>query len=85
VLQELLVNMKKHSKAQNVVIRFEQTGKQMTIQYTDDGVGMPSGNNFGNGLTNTGTRIQGLNGAITFDNGAVKGTKILISFPIEHT
>lgn len=85
VLQELLVNMKKHSKAQNVVIRFEQTGKQMTIQYTDDGVGMPSGNNFGNGLSNTGTRIQGLNGAITFDNGAVKGTKILISFPIEHT
>ncbi|GGH66904.1 hypothetical protein GCM10011379_21570 [Filimonas zeae] len=85
ILQELLVNMKKHSHADNVVIRFEQVNNQVNILYTDDGVGLPAGNISGNGLTNTGNRIQGLNGTITFDTGAVKGTRILISFPIEYT
>lgn len=81
ILQELMINMKKHSYANNVVIRFEQTGQQINIQYTDDGVGFPSGQSFGNGLTNTGTRIQNINGKITFDPNTT-GTKIRISIPI---
>jgi signal transduction histidine kinase len=76
-----MINMKKHSYANNVVIRFEQPGNQISIQYTDDGVGFPRGQSFGNGLTNTGTRIQNINGKITFDPNTT-GTKIQISFPI---
>lgn len=81
ILQELMINMKKHSHASNVVIKLEQRGNQIIIQYTDDGIGFPRGQSFGNGLTNTGTRIQNINGKITFDPNTT-GTKIQISFPI---
>lgn len=82
ILQELMVNMRKHSSASNVVIRFEQSGNQASIHYADDGVGLPSEYSPGNGLTNTGNRIRNINGKITFDTNLKKGLKIQISFPI---
>jgi signal transduction histidine kinase len=81
ILQELMINMKKHSHATNVVIKFEQSGNQMKMLYADDGVGLPPVYSFGNGLTNTGNRIKNINGAITFDTNT-KGLKIQVSFPI---
>jgi len=81
ILQELMINMKKHSHATNVVIKFEQSDNQMKMLYTDDGVGLPPVYSFGNGLTNTGNRIKNINGHITFDTNT-KGLKIQVSFPI---
>ena len=37
---------------------------------------------FKNGLTNTGNRINAINGTITFDTKIEKGLKIDIAFPI---
>lgn len=82
ILQELMVNMKKHSGAKNVVVRFEQLNNHIHIHYTDDGIGISTEKRFKNGLTNTGNRIKSIHGAITFDTIAEKGLKILISFPI---
>ncbi len=82
ILQELMVNMKKHSSASNVVIRFEQKDDKITISYTDNGVGMLPEQQFKNGLTNTGNRIITIDGEIIFDTKAEKGLKIQISFPI---
>ena len=82
ILQELLVNMKKHSRATNVAIRFEQKDDQVNIYYTDNGVGMNETTQFNNGLKNTGNRIDSIKGAITFDTKADKGLKIQISFPL---
>ncbi|TDQ09459.1 tetratricopeptide repeat-containing sensor histidine kinase [Pedobacter metabolipauper] len=82
IIQELMVNMKKHSGANNVVIRFEDQQDQVIIYYTDNGIGISEGTGFKNGLTNTGNRIEAIHGAITFDNTAEKGLKIKISFPI---
>lgn len=81
VLQELMVNMKKHSKARTVVIKFEQQDNQAKIQYTDDGVGLPPNFRYGNGLTNTGNRIKNMGGRIIFDQNLDKGLKIEISLP----
>lgn len=81
VLQELMVNMKKHSSASNVAIRFESVGDEIHIRYTDDGVGMQEGQQFKNGLRNTGNRMEFVKGAITFDTRTDKGLRILISFP----
>lgn len=81
ILQELMVNMKKHSRASHVAIRFKQSGNRVEIQYTDNGVGLPAAHSLGNGLTNTGTRIRNINGEITFTN-INTGLKILVSFPI---
>jgi tetratricopeptide (TPR) repeat protein len=82
VLQELMVNMKKHSQANNVVFRFEQEEELINIYYIDNGIGMPKGLNFKNGLTNTGNRIESINGTITFDHKVEKGLRIQISFPL---
>ncbi len=82
ILQELMVNMAKHSQAATVVIRFEQHEKNINIYYTDDGIGLPAEFKQGNGLTNTGNRIKELNGSISFDGNTEKGLKIRISFPI---
>jgi len=82
ILQEIMVNMKKHSKASDVTINFRQSGNQIDIYYTDNGIGISPQQNFGNGLTNTGNRIRNLNGNIIFDPKTEIGLKIQISFPI---
>lgn len=82
ILQELMVNMKKHSGASHVGIKFEQKTDQVNIYYTDNGVGLPKGFQQNNGFRNTGNRIDTIKGAITFETTGDKGLKIKISFPI---
>ena len=82
ILQELMVNMKKHSRATSVAILFSQENQYLRIDYTDNGIGISSDVSFGNGLTNTGNRIKGIGGTITFDTQREKGTKINLSFPL---
>ncbi|MFD0797037.1 tetratricopeptide repeat protein [Maribacter chungangensis] len=82
VLNELLVNMKKHSGASVASISFKQVRKKLAIGYADNGKGLKTPFNKGLGLSNTETRIKNLNGTISFDSELGKGTKITISFPI---
>ena len=82
ILQELMVNMKKHSAAQNVGIRFMQQEKQLEIRYTDDGVGLPQGFNYGNGLTSTENRIKSIGGHLSFGQSASAGLTIHMFIPI---
>ena len=84
VLQELMINMKKHSAAQNVVLKFESRKEEIQIQYSDDGVGLPPDFHNGNGLTNTENRIKKIGGSITFGE-TTKGVKICISIPTVQT
>jgi signal transduction histidine kinase len=81
ILLELMVNMKKHSSAKNVAMRFEKDGASLDIHYLDDGMGLPATPHHGNGLRNTENRIKRLGGRITFDNNARKGLKIDIFLP----
>lgn len=81
ILQELLVNMKKHSQATNVALKFEHDKDRINIYYTDNGVGMPNGVQENNGIRNTGNRIATVGGAIIFDTKVEKGLKIQITFP----
>lgn len=82
ILQELLVNMKKHSFATEVVIKFNQKQNRVTLEYTDNGIGMEEAVKFNNGLRNTGNRIELINGEITFDTKVEKGLKIFVTFPV---
>ncbi|HEX7869890.1 MAG TPA: ATP-binding protein [Chryseobacterium sp.] len=82
VIRELLVNMKKHSKASNVALRFEKINNIINIHYTDNGIGVSDELIFKNGLSNTVSRIENINGKITFDTKTEKGLKINISFPL---
>ncbi|WP_018627732.1 tetratricopeptide repeat-containing sensor histidine kinase [Niabella aurantiaca] len=82
ILQELMTNMKKHSSAENVVLRFELQAGRLIVQYTDDGIGMAPGSTYGNGLTNTENRIQHVGGHLIFDKKTSKGVKIQLYIPI---
>jgi len=73
VLQELMTNMKKHSKANIVVLVFNKENKKISINYKDNGVGCTLKKY--NGLQNTENRIETINGTITFDSSINNGFK----------
>jgi len=82
IIRELLVNMKKHSKADRVVFRFEKENDVIKIYYTDNGIGISGDMIYKNGLSSTVSRIETINGEIIFDTKTEKGLKINISFPV---
>jgi len=81
-LQELMVNMKKHSGAKNVVVRLDKSKNGLNIRYTDDGKGVPAGFRYGNGLRNTENRIISIGGQFTFNHPLATGLNIQIFIPI---
>lgn len=82
VLQELMVNMKKHSQADQVVIRFEKQGNQSEIFYQDNGIGLAHSKTYGKGLSNMVSRIEGIGGEIIFVREEGKGLSVKINIPI---
>ncbi|MDM1295350.1 tetratricopeptide repeat protein [Sphingobacterium sp. N143] len=82
VLQELMVNMKKHSQADQVVVRFETSGEQLKIVYKDNGIGMPQEKTQGKGLSNTVSRIESLGGEIIFVSELGKGLSVTTNIPL---
>lgn len=84
VLKELLVNMKKHSGAKNVVVQFKKQDGIAYINYKDDGVGFPATETAsGKGLENTVSRINSLNGKVTFGKNDKGGASVAINFPTQ--
>ncbi|MDC6364008.1 MULTISPECIES: tetratricopeptide repeat-containing sensor histidine kinase [Flavobacteriaceae] len=82
VLQELMINMGKHSKATMIAITFQKVGKILKVDYSDDGIGASIEDlNTKNGLRNTEKRIQALGGTITFDSGKGDGFRANIILP----
>ena len=81
ILQELMVNMKKHSHCSFVIIGFENHNNSIEINYSDNGIGFVNELNLKNGLQNVENRIHAINGTITFDSETNKGFKSKISFP----
>lgn len=77
VLQELMVNMKKHSQASLVVLSFNQTKNKINILYTDNGLGANLKKS--TGLLNVETRIKSINGTIIFESETNKGFKARIT------
>ncbi len=85
ILREIMTNMKKHSGAGNVVIKFKEDNNTGTINYSDDGKGFPADFKYNNGLNNTVNRIQSLKGDIIFGKSDKGGASIAISFPLQSS
>lgn len=81
VLNELLVNMKKHSGASLVSISFENLDSAIKMEYKDNGTGLQPSFKKGAGLQNTETRIKNSNGTFSFDSESGKGLMIRCTFP----
>ncbi|PTT41256.1 hypothetical protein DBR28_04485 [Chryseobacterium sp. HMWF028] len=80
MIRELMVNMKKHSHASHVAVKFEKINNRVDIQYKDNGIGISGDLIYKNGLRNTASRIEAINGTITFDTKIEKGLKVNLSF-----
>jgi signal transduction histidine kinase len=76
VLQELMTNMKKHSRATLVAVSMGQQRQKITIDYSDNGEGTVLKKQ--TGLQNAENRIFTLNGSITFESQPGKGFKAKI-------
>ncbi len=82
VLQELMINMGKHSQAEQVSVIFKKTATTLEIHYADNGIGASKSSlNIKNGLQNTEKRIQAIGGTITFDSETGKGFHAEIKIP----
>ncbi|MGJ8593299.1 MAG: tetratricopeptide repeat-containing sensor histidine kinase [Aquaticitalea sp.] len=76
VLQELMTNMKKHSKASLVVLTFKQEHNKLYITYKDNGIGTDL--HKGSGCRNMENRIEAVNGTINFESQINSGFKVTI-------
>lgn len=82
VLQELMVNMAKHSQATVVLVDFKEEKKKILITYSDNGLGTGGGKIiFKNGLQNVENRMVSIDGSIIFDFSAGRGLHATITFP----
>ena len=80
VLQELMVNMKKHSHCDVVVLRFENQKSKIEVHYSDNGKGVKMLKSK-KGLQNAENRILAIKGTITFDFETATGFKVKIEIP----
>ncbi len=82
-IQELLVNMKKHSDASLVALTFKELDNSIIINYTDNGKGIDINKIvLKNGLHNIENRIHAIKGEINIYSDLGKGFKVLIKFPV---
>jgi signal transduction histidine kinase len=87
VLQELVNNIIRHSRATEVGIQFIKHENELTILIEDNGVGFDvnaqlSESNGGIGLKNIISRVAYLNGEVNFDSFPAKGTTVTIELPL---
>lgn len=76
VLQELMTNMRKHSKATIAVLTFKKQANKIVIDYKDNGIGCILKKH--SGLQNAENRITSIKGTITFESEINKGFKAKI-------
>lgn len=81
VLQELMVNMSKHSAASQAYVSFSVTGGELLVNYRDNGIGLTKKQSNGMGYQNTVSRIKTLNGSVTFGSEESNGLYIAIRLP----
>jgi PAS domain S-box-containing protein len=83
VISELLTNTMKHAQANNVYVQLERHNENITLIFTDDGIGFDSkdvmeNKGTGIGLKNIVSRIRSINGHCEITSKRGEGFKILI-------
>jgi signal transduction histidine kinase len=82
IVQELTNNALKYSHASIININFEINDKDISMTYTDNGVGVDFKEiKYGLGLSNIKTRVSLLDGNITIESSKNNGFRVKIKFP----
>jgi tetratricopeptide (TPR) repeat protein len=80
IIRELLVNMKKHSFATQVILRFGKGNNSYEIIYSDNGVGLSENLVEKNGFTNMRSRLKEINAESMIGKSHSGGLKISIKY-----
>ena len=86
IINELINNIIKHSKAKKGTIKLEQLNGNLQVIVFDDGIGFDMNEielKNGIGLSQIKARIKVLNGLLNIKSNS-EGTRIFISVPIEY-
>ena len=83
ICQEGLTNVVRHAQAESVTVNL-QIGKQhLTMEVSDDGVGLPPGQPaVSSGLSGIRDRVQLLGGRVEWKPNAPRGTTLMVTLPL---
>ncbi|WP_190808967.1 tetratricopeptide repeat-containing sensor histidine kinase [Flagellimonas sp. S3867] len=85
IVQESLQNCVKHSRCQKVDVSFNVDGNMLILVIADDGVGFDTGKGKrGIGLRNVISRVEKLNGTLSFDSEKGVGTTVKVALPTQY-
>ncbi len=88
IIQELINNILKHSKASVAQIIITQKKQQLSVIVNDNGIGFytlsPNTKNTGIGLNQIEARVQMMNGKFNIVSEKNKGTNVFINVPIQQ-
>ena len=80
IIEELLINVSKHSRSDRALVTFAENGNQLSVSVRDYGIGFPKNSGHGMGLKNVYANTKLLRGH--FDMTNVKpGFKAILTFP----
>jgi signal transduction histidine kinase len=83
VIQEGVTNVLRHARASRVDVSATLGDREVAIEISDDGVGLPAESAFGRGLTGMNERVRALDG--TFELLREDGrTLVRCRLPLEH-
>lgn len=87
IVHEALTNVFKHAQARSGVVRFERDGGWAKVSIEDDGKGFlldqPKNHSLHFGLKTMRERAEGVGGTLTIDSAPGKGTKVVVTLPLE--
>jgi signal transduction histidine kinase len=84
VLQELVSNVLKHSKANQLTVQLVKLKTHVVLNVSDNGIGfdVERKEKNGIGLLNIASRIDAINGNLHYESDSGKGTSVTIRTPI---
>ena len=83
IVREAISNVIRHAQAQALSVRLAVVAQILRIEIKDDGVGIAlDGQGDGRGKSNMRKRADELAGHITWRDGTLRGTRVLLSVPL---
>ena len=89
VIQEALINVRKHSKARTCLVKLEYGNERINLVVADDGIGFETGVIEGKsderhfGLMTIKERVDLISGSFNIESAPGQGTKIYVSVPFD--
>ncbi len=82
VVREALTNVARHAQASSVRVEIRTDGRRLELDVTDDGIGLPSGQQRRSGLANLKRRAEGRGGTFESENLPTGGVRLHWAIPL---